>query len=75
MNNKQVNRDNKVIANKKICSEVRATALRPRLHHREGFHNPLLDPPQRDLTVRNYNHLEFTTPQLNPLDQGQHKSN
>jgi len=29
MNDKQVNRDNKAIINKKICSEVRVTALRP----------------------------------------------
>ena len=28
---------------KEICSEVRATALRPRLHHYEGFHYPLRD--------------------------------
>ena len=46
MNDKQVNRDNKAITNKKICSKVQATALRPRLHHREGFHYPLLDSPQ-----------------------------
>ena len=75
MNDKQVNRDNKLIANKKVCSEVRATALRPRLHHREGFHYPLLDLPQRDLTIRNYNHSEYTTPQLNPPHQRQHKAN
>ena len=61
MNDKQVNKDNKAIANKKIYSEVRATALRPCLHHREGFYYPLLDPPQRDLTIRNYNYLEYTT--------------
>jgi len=49
MNDKQVNRDNKSIANKEISFEVQATALRPRLHHHEGFHYPLLDPPQRGL--------------------------
>jgi len=75
MNDKQVNRDNKAITNKKIYSEVRATALRPRLHHRKGFHYPLLDSPQRDLTTKNYNQLEYTTPQLNPLHQRQHKAN
>ena len=69
MNEKQINRDNKAIANRVICFEVRATALRPRLHHRKGFHYPLLDPPQRDLTTRNYNHSEYTTLQLNPLHQ------
>ena len=37
MNKKQIIRDKKAIANKKICFEVRATAIRPRLHHREGF--------------------------------------
>jgi len=30
-------RDKKSITNKEICFEVRATALRPCLHHREGF--------------------------------------
>ena len=64
MNDKKVNRDNKAIANKKICSEVRAIALRPRIHHREGFHYPLLDHPQRDLTTRNYNHSEYTIPEV-----------
>ena len=52
---------------KKIRSEVRATALRPRLHHCEGFHYPQKNLPQKDLTIRNYNHLEYTTPQLNLL--------
>jgi len=35
--NKVDKRDKKLIANKDICFDVRATALRPRLHHREGF--------------------------------------
>jgi len=75
MNEKQVNRDNKAIANIKICFKVRATALRLRLHHREGFHYSLLRLPQRDLTTRNYKHSEYTTPQLNPLHKRQHKAN
>jgi len=75
MNDKEVNRDNKAITKKKSCSEVWATALRPCLHHCEGFHYPLLDLLQRDLTTRNYNYSEYTTPQLNPLHQRQHKTN
>jgi len=51
---------------KGICSEVRATALRPRMHHYEGFHYHLRDLPQKDLTQRNYNLVytrsEYTTP-------------
>jgi len=62
MNDKQGNRDNKANTNKDIFFEVRATALRSRLHHCEGFHYLLLDPPQRTLTIRNYNHSEYTTP-------------
>ena len=69
MNKKQISRDKKAITNKKIYFEVRATALRPRLHHREGFLNPLLDLLPRDLTIRNYNHSEYTTLQHTPLDQ------
>ena len=49
MNDEQIKRDNKAIANKKICFKVRATALRPRLHYYEGFHYPLTDISQRDL--------------------------
>jgi len=62
MNDKQVNRDNETIANKKIYFEVRATALRPCLHHHEEFRYPLLSLPQWDLTIRNYNHSEYTAP-------------
>ena len=69
MNKKQISRDKKEIANRKIYFEVRATALHPRLHHHEGFLNPLLDLSPRDLTLRNYNHTEYTTPQYTPLDQ------
>ena len=69
MNNKQISRDKKVIANKKICFEVRATVLRPRLHHHEGFLNPLLNLPPRDLITMNYNHSEYTTPQYTSLIQ------
>ena len=75
MNDKQVNSDNEAIVNKKTCSEVRVTALHPRFHHREVFHYPLLDSPQWDVTTRNYNHSEYTTSQLNPLHQRQHKAN
>ena len=51
MNDEQVNEIETIRQSqiRKICFEVRATALRPLLHHREGFHYPLLDPPQRDL--------------------------
>jgi len=51
MNKMQISRDKKAIANKKICFEVGATALRPSLHQREGFLSPLLDLPPRDLTI------------------------
>ena len=46
---------------KGICFEIRATALCLCLHHYEGFHYPLRDLPQRDLTQRNYN-LVYTRP-------------
>jgi len=56
-----------------ICSEVQATALRPRLHHYEGFHYPLKGFPQIDFTTRNYNlvytRLEYTTPLTQPSSQ------
>ena len=58
---------------KGICSEVRATVLRPRLHHFEGFHYPLKDLPQRDLPQRNYKLVytrsEYTTPPTQPSIQ------
>ena len=54
---------------KGICSEIRATALRPRFHHYEGFHYPLRDLLQRDLTQRDYN-LVYTRPEYTtPLTQ------
>ena len=37
---------------KRIYSEIRATALRPRLHHYEGFHYPLKELSQRNLTPK-----------------------
>ena len=56
-----------------ICSEFRATALRPCLHHYEGFHYPLRDLSQRDLTQRNYNSVctrsEYITPPTQPSTQ------
>jgi len=51
---------------KEICSEIRATALHPRLYHYEGFHYPLRDLPQRDLTQKNYN-LVYTRPEYTTL--------
>ena len=58
---------------KEIYSEVRATALRPHLHHYEGFNYPLRDLPQRDFTQRNYNLVytrpEYTTPPPQPSTQ------
>jgi len=58
---------------KEICSEVQASALRPRLHHYEGFHHPPRDLPQKDLTQRNYNLVytksEYTTPPTQPSTQ------
>jgi len=69
MNKKQKSRDRKAITNKKICFKAQATALHPRLHHRERFLNPLLDLPPRDLAIRNYSHSKYTTPQYTPLDQ------
>ena len=36
-----------------ICFEVRATALRPRLHHYEGFPlNPQMEFPHRNFTPK-----------------------
>jgi len=64
MNNKQVNEIETIrqLQTGKICFEVRVTALRPHLHHSEGFHYPWMDFPQRDLTTRSYNTSEYTTP-------------
>ena len=57
-NREQVTSNHK---HKEIYSEARVTALRPRLHHYEGFHYPLRDLPPRDLTQRDYN-LVYTRP-------------
>ena len=70
-NNREQDTSNR--KHKKVCSEIRATALRPRLHYYEEFHYPLRDLPQSDLTQRNYN-LVYTRPstqlyQLNPLQK------
>ena len=58
---------------KGIYSEVRATTLRPRLHHYEGFHYPIRDLPQKDLTQRNYNLVyirsEYTISPTQPSTQ------
>jgi len=63
---------------KEICFEVRATALRPRLHHYEGFHYHIRDLSQRNLTQRNYNLVYtrsgYTTPPTQPSTQ-EHKTN
>ena len=45
----RIRQDRGVTQTQVICYEVRATALRPRLHHREGF---LLN-PQREFSHRN----------------------
>ena len=56
---------------KKICSEVQAITLHPRLHHYEGFHYPLRDLPQRDLhkeiTIWSTQDRSTQLHQLNPL--------
>jgi len=51
MNNKQVNKIGIIRQSqtRKIYFEVRASALCPRLHHYKGFHNSLMDLPQRAL--------------------------
>ena len=63
-NNREQDTSNR--KHKGICSEVRATALCPRLHRYEGFHYRLRDLSERDLTQRNYNLVytrsEYTTP-------------
>ena len=59
------NRKQDIIKHKEIYSEIRATALRFRLHNYEGFHYPLRDLPQRDL-IQNYN-LVYTRPERTTL--------
>jgi len=73
-NEKQKRARHKQSQTQRNCSEVRATAPRPRLHHYEGFYYPLRlhhyegfyyplrDLPQRDLTQRNY-YLVYTRPE------------
>jgi len=47
-NNREQDTSNR--KHKRIRSEVQATALHPRVHHYEGFHYPLRNLLQRDLT-------------------------
>ena len=65
--------DTIICKHKEICSEVRATNLRPHLHHYEEFHYPLRDLPQGDLTQKNYNLVytrpKYTTPPTQPSIQ------
>jgi len=76
-NNKEQEEINR--KHKRICFEVRATALRPRLHHYEGF--PLNS--QRKLSHRNltpkglqlvYTRLGFPTPTILSSHKRNHNS-
>ena len=68
-------RDRKSNANTRICFEVRATALRPRLHT-EGFQLSTIGSFTKGSPSRNYNNttLEYTTPTLTPLHKGKAQS-
>ena len=60
-------------ANKRIYFEIRATALRPRLHT-EGFQLSTIGSSTKGPPPRNYNlhNKEYTTPTLTPLHEGRH---